>query len=85
MARNLLSKYFWIIDTIRRRRRISRRELTELWLKSEVSEGRALTRRTFYNYREAILDIFGLSIECDNSTFEYYIGTPAKTCVRKIQ
>lgn len=73
MARNLLSKYFWIIDTIRRRRRISRRELTELWLKSDVSEGRALTRRTFYNYREAILDIFGLSIECDNSTFEYYI------------
>lgn len=74
MARNLLSKYFWIIDTIRRRRRISRRELTELWLKSEVSEGRALTRRTFYNYREAILEIFGLNIECDNSTFEYYIS-----------
>lgn len=74
MARNLLNKYFWIIDTIRRRRRIPRRELAQLWLQSPVSEGRPLTRRTFYNYREAIAEVFGLDIECDASTFEYYIA-----------
>lgn len=73
MARNLLSRYFWIIDTIRRRRRISRRELSQMWLQSDISEGRQLTRRTFYNYREAIIEIFGLTIEYDATTYEYYI------------
>lgn len=36
--------------------------------------GRALPRRTFYSYRQAIEELFNISIECDNRTFDYYIA-----------
>lgn len=74
MSRNIFSKYIWIIDTIRRHGRISRRELDSLWRRSSFSEGEGLPRRTFYNYRAAIEQLFGITIMCDPETFEYYIG-----------
>ncbi len=73
MSQNLFNRYIWMVDTIRRRGRISRRELNECWLRSPLSEGRPLARRTFYNYREAIQDLFNIDIKCDPSSFEYYI------------
>ncbi len=73
MSQNLFNRYIWMVDTIRRRGRISRRELNECWLRSPLSEGRPLARRTFYNYREAIQDLFNIVIKCDPSSFEYYI------------
>lgn len=36
--------------------------------------GEKLSRRTFYNYRQAIEETFNITIECDPSTFEYYIS-----------
>ena len=56
MARNLINKYIWIIDTIQRHGRITRDELNRLWVKSSLSDGEPLARRTFYNYRQGILD-----------------------------
>lgn len=76
MSQNLFNRYIWMVDTIRRHGRISRRELNECWLRSSFSEGRPLARRTFYNYREAIRDLFNIDIECDTSTYEYYIDMP---------
>lgn len=73
MARNLLGRYVWIIDTIRRHGSITRERLSELWLKSQVSDGQPLARRTFYNYRAAIADLFGIDILCDAATYEYSI------------
>lgn len=73
MSRNLLSRYIWIIDTIRRHGKITRTELDRLWLASEFSDGSPLPRRTFYNYRNAIAELFKINIECSTSTFEYYI------------
>ncbi len=75
MARNLINKYIWIIDTIQRYGRITREELNNLWVKSSVSDGEPLARRTFYNYRQGIADTFNVEVECDPSTFEYYIDT----------
>ena len=74
MSKNLLSRYIWIIDTIRRHGTLTRDELNALWERSEFSDGEPLPRRTFYNYRNAIEDIFRISIECNPSTFEYYIA-----------
>lgn len=75
MAKDLLNRYVWLVDTIRRYGRISRRELDDCWRRSRFSYGDApLPRRTFYNYRQAIADLFGITIECDQSTFEYYIA-----------
>ena len=73
MGRGLINKYIWILDTVQRYGRITRSELNDLWIKSDISNGEKLVRRTFYNYREGIAEIFNVDIECDPSTFEYYI------------
>lgn len=75
MAKNLINKYIWIIDTIQRYGRITRDELNRLWVKSSLSDGEPLARRTFYNYRQGIMDTFNVVVECDPATFEYYIDT----------
>lgn len=79
MAGNVLNKYIWILETIERRGRISRSELGDLWLASSISGGEPLARRTFYNYRNAIFDIFGITISYDASTFEYYVENADST------
>lgn len=77
MAKDILSRYIWIIDTIRRYGHISRKELDECWRNSPFSNGElAIPRRTFFNYRNAIEELFSLSIECDPRTYEYYIVEP---------
>ena len=73
MARDLLSRYIWIIDTIRRYGTITRRELDDCWMRSPFSEGEPLPRRTFFNYREAISELFGLTINYDRARGSYII------------
>lgn len=73
MSKNLFNRYIWIIDTIRRHGTITRDELNRLWVRTSFSGGKPLPRRTFYNYRNAIEDIFRINILCDQSTFEYSI------------
>ena len=34
-----------------------------------------MARRTFYNYRQGIAETFNVVVECDPSTFEYYIDS----------
>ena len=75
MARNLLARYIWLIDTIRRYGTITREKLNELWIQSPYSDGAPLPRRTFYNYRAAIEELFNINIECNASTYEYYIDS----------
>ena len=75
MARNLLGRYVWLIDTIRRFGSIKRDKLNQLWAQSPYSDdGGPLPRRTFYNYRAAIEELFSISIECNPATYEYYIA-----------
>jgi hypothetical protein len=73
MSKDLFNRYIWIVDTIKRYGRISRRELDRRWRNSPYSDGEGLARRTFYNYRQAIEDLFKINIECDPTTYEYYI------------
>lgn len=73
MARNLINRYVWLVDTISRYGRISLKELNNAWLRSEISEGKPLARRTFFHYRDGVQDMFDINILCDKSTFEYYI------------
>ncbi len=74
MSKDLFSRYIWIVDTIKRYGRITREELNDRWSRSQFSvRGEGIPRRTFYNYRQAIEDLFKIDIECDPATFEYYI------------
>lgn len=73
MAVNLFARYVWLMDTIRRYGRITRDEINRRWVKSPLSDGHPIPRRTFINYRQAIEQLFNVNIECDPKTFEYYI------------
>ncbi len=73
MAKDLLKRYMWLIETIRRHKSISRRQLDELWSRSTLGNGESLCRRTLYNYRNAIDELFRIQIQCNPSTHEYYI------------
>lgn len=75
MAHDLFSRYIWLVDTIRRHGRITRSELNRIWDRSRFAsgDGKGLPRRTFYNYRAAIEELFGLTIAYDAVTYEYYI------------
>ena len=73
MARNLINRYVWLVDTINRYGRITLKDLNDAWLRSDISEGKPLARHTFFHYRDAVEEMFDINIQCDKSTFEYYI------------
>ena len=52
-------------------------EISDLWREKEESDGQELSRTTFNRHRDAILDIFGVIIECDRKdSYRYYIENP---------
>ncbi len=73
MARNLVNRYVWLVDTIARYGRVTLKELNKAWLNSDISDGKPLARRTFFHYRDAVEEMFDINIQCDKRTFEYYI------------
>ena len=65
-------EYIWLVNTIRKARRITFAEINEKWLETDMSE---LARSTFARHKDAIEDIFGIYIDCDRQNgYEYYIG-----------
>ncbi len=68
-------EYIWLVNTIRKARRITLAEINKKWLETDMSEGVELARSTFARHKDAIQDIFGIYIECDRQNgYEYYIG-----------
>ncbi len=68
-------EYIWLVNTIRKARRITFAEIQEKWLDTDMSEGAELARSTFARHKDAIEDIFGIYIDCDRQNgYEYYIG-----------
>lgn len=66
MIGNLLSKYIWLTETIYSADKgITFAEINKKWLDSDLSEGIALSKRTFHKWRIAIEELFGLIIECE--------------------
>ena len=61
-GQSLITKYVWVIETIYRRRKISFKELNELWLRDDISRGVDIPKRTFDNWRYVIWDMFGINI-----------------------
>ena len=67
----------WIVNALRKYGRLTLNEMSELWVAEEVAEGNPLPRSSFNKYRDDILDMFGLVIECDKS-YHYYISNPSE-------
>lgn len=74
MTPDIIKRYIWLIETVRQYGAISRAELNNCWMRSSLSDGRPLVRRTLYNYRQAIQQMFNIEIRCNPVTNEYYIA-----------
>lgn len=70
-------EFIWLIETIKRARRITFAELSQKWAESDFGSGIPLSRTTFNRHRDAVLDMFGIIIECDRRDgYTYYIANP---------
>lgn len=65
MSANIFGRYVWLIDILRRYKRLTFQEISSLWQNSGLSYGEKLPLRTFHNHQKAIKDIFDVYIECD--------------------
>ncbi len=72
MARDIISRYIWLVDTIMRYGKLTRAQINRQWLRSAHSDGKELAERTFFHYRRAIEENFHIEIKC-NGFGEYYI------------
>lgn len=74
-AYNVFKEYIWLVNTIRKARKISLAEINEKWRETDMSGGVDFARATFNRHKDAIQDIFGIYIECDRKAGnKYYIG-----------
>ena len=65
MAKDLFSRYIWLVDTIYQAGGITFEEINERWLRSSMSGGVDIPLKTFHNHRKAIEDMFDINIVCD--------------------
>ncbi|MBQ3929759.1 MAG: WYL domain-containing protein [Paludibacteraceae bacterium] len=73
MAKNLLEKYVWLVNTIYDAGYITFKEINNKWREADF-DGKDLPLRTFHDWRNAIEEMFGLIIECEkNGRYRYYI------------
>ncbi len=73
MAKDLFNRYIWLVDTIYRTGKITLEDINQKWVRNAMSEGIPIPKRTFHNHRKAIEDMFDINIDCNTSTYEYYI------------
>lgn len=70
----LFREYIWLVKTIYDAGRISFDEINEKWLQTEMSGGMSISKTTFRRHIDAILDMFGIVIECERrGGYKYYI------------
>ena len=71
----IFQQYIWLINAFRRHGRMTLDELNERWVREEVAEGNPLSRSTFNRHRDAILDMFGVILDCDaKKGYKYFIA-----------
>ena len=66
----------WIVNTLRQHKKLTLAQLNELWQNDLASDGNKLDRNTFRRHLDAILNMFGAIIECEEKTHKYYIANP---------
>ena len=70
----LFRQYVWLVDNIRRARRITLADLSDRWQRTDLSDGAPLSRTTFNRHRAAVEEIFGITIGCDADNRYYIVG-----------
>ena len=70
----IFHQYIWIINTLKAYRQLTFEELNQKWQDDQVADGNPLQRSSFNRHRDAILDMFGIIIDCDKRTYKYYLS-----------
>nr|AMP55549.1 WYL domain protein [uncultured bacterium] len=76
MPMNKFGRYIWLVDLLRRKKRLTYEEISQYWsasgLGDEIDE--ELPWRTFMNHKKKVAEVFGIDIECDvHDGYRYYI------------
>ncbi len=83
---SMIEKQNWILETIRRNRRLTLEEIASKWADSSLnSTQQPLSYRTFNRQVNAIRCFYGVTIKCDKRTNEYYIENSAEAEGGEIQ
>ena len=72
----IFQQYVWLVNTLRQYKRLTLEEINNLWVKNDVIGGSPLNRVSFYRHKDAILNMFGINIDCEQKTYKYYIANP---------
>ncbi|MDE6217857.1 MAG: WYL domain-containing protein [Muribaculaceae bacterium] len=83
MTKDLIVRYIWLVDLLRRHGRLTRAEISDLWSRDHEVGGVRLTERTFFNYRRAVEEIFHIDILCDEEG-RYFIDSDAPGAARSL-
>ncbi len=74
MAKNLIGKYVWLVETIYNAGHITLEEINQKWLDDDMDKN-PIPLRTFHKWRIAAEDMFGLAIDCERKGgYHYYIS-----------
>ncbi len=81
----IFRQYIWIINKLRTYRGLTFEELNRKWIEDRVADGNPLQRSSFNRHRDAILDMFGIIIDCEPKTYRYYISNNRALCDDSIE
>ena len=70
----IFHQYIWIINTLRAYGKLTLEELNQKWIAYRVADGNPLQRSSFNRHRDAIQDMFGIVIDCEQRTYKYFIS-----------
>ena len=76
MTGKAIGRYVWLLNTLLQHKKLTFKEICNLWNKSSQNDGKALALRTFHLHREAVAELFGVEIVCDTNTYKYSIASP---------
>lgn len=68
----------WLLDKLLANRIMTFREINAEWvMDTALSGGTDMLRKTFYNYRQTLKELFGVEVACkDGGDYAYYIRNP---------
>lgn len=73
----IFQQYIWLVTLLMRHKRLTLEEISQRWEDDKVIDGKPLLRSSFYRHKDAILNMFGIIIECDTEHgYKYFIANP---------